>query len=928
MTNDREHGGARLASGVSPPTRLGRYTLLDRIGRGGFGVVYRALDPVLGREVAVKLLRSRKGSDGLRAAEALIHEARMTAQLQHPHVVRIFDVGRIEGDASAYGADVFLVMELLDGKPLHEWLRKQTRPPREIVEVFLQAADGLATAHQSGIVHCDVKPANIFVTHEGRVKVLDFGLSRHTSRRTRTTTLLERAPTESGAHRLVVGTKLYMAPEAHQGGDLDAAADQYSFALGLIEALAGAIPFARAGRGTLVVEKLQGVSAQWLKEHGVARALGAILTRATSPDPAHRYPGMDSLAAELRGWLSPSSAWRWIAGAGLAAAAVGLLVSALRDRPPCELQPTAASELWSHARAAVDARWPQGDPSEGHQRFVREIDAFVDEWSAAASAMCDRAERPAVALDQAQSCLRERLGRLDAVLSIVASAEDPVLLRIPELVTQFVSPSYCLDPERAHELPPTPQNARDQENIAEVRDLLSRARANHAAGTYAEGLRLAKRGLVGANDVGFEPAQAEAMYEIGVLAVSSGDISEGADYIEQAYLKAEARKHDRLAAAAAVRLVSIHGRHLMQDERARDWARRASVALDRLADNTKFRAALEYNLGLIEHAGGSLDLAKDHFQRALSLYEANGDERDARTCRMSLGVIEEMKGESETALELFSEAYSGARTSLGLHHPDTATALTTLAGAQSSLGQLLVARENFETALAVFEQTFGAVHHTVASTLLNVGNVELALAEYDKALAHHERALEIYEAMFPDGHPRTALAVDNIAGTHLRLGAFELAREGHARALEMRRLHLDPSSPVLARTHANLGLALANLGRHEESRDQFDAAWAILRVAATDADRASVLLQRAQARTLAGGRPVDDIRRAIAGFEEGRSQVQLAEAKFELAKLLVEDDAGEAARSARESQALYRSMGANIPAEAVKVWLQAHPGAD
>lgn len=928
MAKDRERGAVGSARGVSPPTRLGRYTLLDRIGRGGFGVVYRALDPVLGREVATKLLRSRKGSDGLRDADALIHEARMTAQLQHPNVVRIFDVGRIEGDASAYGADVFIVMELLDGQPLHRWLRQETRPAREIVEVFLQAADGLAAAHQHGIVHCDVKPANVFVTHDGQVKVLDFGLSRHTSRRTRTTTHAERPAAESGAHRLVVGTKLYMAPEAHEGGELDAAADQYSFALGLTEALAGETPFSQKGRGVLVGEKLQGIGAQWFREQGVPRGLHGILMRATSPDPTHRYPGMDSLRAELRQWLSPGSLWRWVAVAGVTAAGVALAASASRSPEPCELEPAAASTLWSAARSAVDARWPKGDPTGGHGRFTTEIDAFVEQWTESAQVMCDPEERPAVGLDQAQSCLRERLGRLEAVLSIVAGADDRVLLRIPELVTQFVPPSYCLDPDRAHELPPTPKSVKDQKEVAEVRDLLSRARANYAAGTYAEGLRLAKQGLVRANSVGFEPAQAEAMYETGVLVVASGDLAGGAEYIEQAYLKAEGRKHDRLAAAAAVRLVSIHGRHLMQEGRARAWVRRSRVALERLADNTKYSAALEYNLGLLEHAGGSLDLAKDHFQRALTRYEEVGDERDARTCRMSLGVIEEMKGESEAALELFREAYSEARTSLGLHHPDTATALTTVAGAQSSLGQLRVARENFETALGVFEETFGREHHTVGSTLINVGKVEFDLGHYEQALEHHERALEVYEALLPEGHPRTATAVDNIAAAHARMGSHEKAREGHARALQMRVRHLDPSSPMLALTQANLGLALANLGRHEESQEQFDAAWSILRVATTNADRASVLLLRAKARRLAGVRPLDDVRRAIAGFEEGRALAQLAEAKFELAQLLLADDPAQANDAARESVVLFRSMGADVPARAVKTWLRTHAVAD
>jgi tetratricopeptide (TPR) repeat protein len=251
-----------------------------------------------------------------------------------------------------------------------------------------------------------------------------------------------------------------------------------------------------------------------------------------------------------------------------------------------------------------------------------------------------------------------------------------------------------------------------------------------------------------------------------------------------------------------------------------------------------------------------------------------------------------------------------------------------VAGAQSSLGQLRVARENFETALGVFEETLGREHPSVASTLINVGNVEFDLGHYDEALAHHERALEIYETLMPPGHPRTATAVDNIAGAHLRMGSYEKARAGHAQALQMRLRHLDPSSPLLARTHANLGLALANLGRHEESQEEFEAAWGILRVGTGNKDRASVLLQRAKARKLAGVRPLDDIRRAIAGFEEGRALAQLADAKFELAQLLVQDDAAAATNAAQESQVLFRSMGADLPAQAVKAWLHAHAVAD
>ena len=900
------------------PLEIGRYTLLDRIGRGGFGVVYRAYDPLLGREVAAKLLRSRVGAEN---TDALIHEARMAAQLQHPHVVRIFDVGRIEGVWADYGANVFIVMELLHGEPLHRWLRDE-RSAEEIVAVFLQAADGLAAAHQQGIVHCDVKPANVFVTESGEAKVLDFGLSRHSSQRSRTTLPPGTVPTDTGSHRIVAGTKPYMAPEAHSGREPDAAADQYSFALALIEALAGELPFSGGARGKLVGEKLQGVSRDWLKQRGIPRRLGEILVRATNPDPSHRYPGMDSFADDLRRWLHPGATKWWIAAAAVGVlAAVGIPSTAV-DEPACELDPAAASERWAEARPRIDARWPASDPD--HVRFAREIDGFVDDWSEAAQQACAPEQTPAVPVDDARVCLRERLGRLDAVLSIVTSADDAVMQHVPDLVAQFVPASYCLDPERAHELPPMPADDGARVEVTEIRDLLSLARAHHAAGSYAEGLRLAKLGLVRSTG-GFEPARAEAMYETGILTIATGDLEGGAEYIEQAYLAAEGRKHDRLAAGAAVRLVSIYGRYLVQEERARAWARRSEVAIERLADQTKFRAALAYNLGLIEYSDGSLDLAREHFEAALALYEELEDERDARVCRMSLGAIEELEGDSEAALVLFKDAYDGARKSLGLQHPDTAAALSSLAGAQSSLGQLQVARGNLETALVVFEQTYGEEHHTVGSTLVNIGNVEFELGRYDDALANHERALRIFEAILPPGHPRTAITLENIAVAHMRRGDAEAARERLALALDMRLEQLDPTSPLLAHTHANLGLALANLARHDEAREQFDAAMTILSDASSgEADRASVLFRQAMARKLAGHRPLDDVRRALAGFEQRQSRSQLAEARFELAKLLFEDDPQEAREAAEQSLSAFRSMGADARAEPVKAWIDAH----
>src|SRR5262245_53800839 len=167
--DDAAAGSTGGESGLEPPlaagTEIGRYTVLDRIGAGGMGVVYSARDPELGRNVAIKLLRGDSDAAHRGALDDhLVDEARAMAQLAHPNVVAVFEIGRFRGQ-------VFLVMELVDGQTLGQWLREAPRGWRAIVEVFAAAGQGLATAHAAGLVHRDFKPANVLVGRDGRARV-------------------------------------------------------------------------------------------------------------------------------------------------------------------------------------------------------------------------------------------------------------------------------------------------------------------------------------------------------------------------------------------------------------------------------------------------------------------------------------------------------------------------------------------------------------------------------------------------------------------------------------------------------------------------------------------------------------------------------------------------------------------------------------
>jgi eukaryotic-like serine/threonine-protein kinase len=216
--------------------RIGPYEIVSAIGAGGMGEVYRAHDTKLGRDVAIKVLPEALSAspDALARFE---REARAIAALSHPNILAIHDFGRVDGVSYA-------VMELLEGEPLRQAIGGGALPPRRAVDYAAQVARGLAAAHDKGIVHRDLKPENLFVTVDGRVKILDFGLARQDpiGRPAGSFAPTVNSPTEPGT---VLGTVGYMAPEQVRGSSVDSRADIFSFGAVLYEMTTGVRPFAR-----------------------------------------------------------------------------------------------------------------------------------------------------------------------------------------------------------------------------------------------------------------------------------------------------------------------------------------------------------------------------------------------------------------------------------------------------------------------------------------------------------------------------------------------------------------------------------------------------------------------------------------------------------------------------------------------------------
>src|ERR1051325_127321 len=230
----RLHYGRREMK-IESGTKLGRYEIRSKIGEGGMGEVYLANDTELDRPVAIKVLPGKLAADQQRL-QRFIQEAKAASALNHPHILTIYEIG-------SFGNTRFMASEFIDGETLRAYMRAP-RKLTEILEVAIQTASALATAHAAGIIHRDIKPENIMVRRDGYVKVLDFGLAKLTESPAATSDpeAATRAMVNTGAGT-VMGTANYMSPEQAKGTQVDARSDIWSLGAVLYEMIAARVPF-------------------------------------------------------------------------------------------------------------------------------------------------------------------------------------------------------------------------------------------------------------------------------------------------------------------------------------------------------------------------------------------------------------------------------------------------------------------------------------------------------------------------------------------------------------------------------------------------------------------------------------------------------------------------------------------------------------
>ncbi|HET9299457.1 MAG TPA: serine/threonine-protein kinase [Candidatus Polarisedimenticolaceae bacterium] len=345
------------------PSTIGRYEVLGQLGSGAAGLVFRARDPLIRRQVAIKVLHASRSMTEAQAQvvqERFFREAQTAGSLDHPNIVKIYDLGKDDT------GELYIVMECIEGTSLDRVMERERPQAGPVLDVLEQVASALDAAHGRGIVHRDVKPGNILITEVGFVKITDFGIARITSSH------LTLDSTE-------LGTPRYMSPEQVEGRDLDGRADLFSLGVIAYQLLTGATPFEGDSAVTLAYQVVHGVPR---RPSQVAPELPAgvdlVLERMLHKDPARRYPSGAAFVADLRAVLQPGPALPvatppapprgrstrstlLLVGGGVALLALAVLLAALRDAPappPPASPPPNISEQVEPAAAETETAVP------------------------------------------------------------------------------------------------------------------------------------------------------------------------------------------------------------------------------------------------------------------------------------------------------------------------------------------------------------------------------------------------------------------------------------------------------------------------------------------------------------------------------------------------------------------------------------------
>jgi len=830
----RSAGGDRSAGVVlGRGASIGRYLVLSLLGRGGMGVVYAAYDAELDRKVALKLLHAARGSEAAR--RIMVREARALGKLSHPNVVQVHDVGERDGD-------VFVAMELVEGRSLDAWCLGHPPPRwREVLGAYLAAARGLAAAHAKGLVHRDVKPANILRGDDGRVRVVDFGLAaglageeRAPPSRDRAAAPLDETVPAPSDERLtptgaLVGTPLYMAPEQHLAPRTTAASDQYSLCVALHEGLYGVPPFAidpRTPPGKAPAQLLQA------KEAGPPASPPAgsaappwvyrAIARGLAPAPEDRWPSMNALIdalgddpeARRRSRLRRGGAA--VVGAALLAIAAAGWARSGAFRDPCAHPEQTLAGVWDggvkeRVRAAL-----LGTKRPYAEATMTRVSAVLDDYAASYAAMrgevCKASQsgrQRAEITVLREACLDRRRGQLHALTGLLAEKPDPdVLDRAVQAASSLHPVAYCADTEALTARVRPPEDPAVRARVAALEPRVDRLEALQRAGKYKEGVALAGPLLDEVMAVPYAPLRARAQYAAARVEDGAGDF-EGARALLRDAAVSAAEGHDDLLAANAwsVLLLVVADRQRRFEEAT--LIRSLGAAAIARADDDAARALWASSEGIALLRMGNFAEAKVAQERALALRERvfGPDHPDVAGSLHNLATVTCNLGDCLAARGLLERAVAISERTLGPEHPDTAMSLGNLAIVLRRIGDYQGAVAVNERVIAIKERALGPEHRSVAASLNNLGNALFDLGELSRSASALERALAIKERVIGPEHVDVVSTLSILGRVRVQQGDLAAA----ARHLERGRALCEKKEGCSRDTVADVFLGLGEI---------------------------------------------------------------------------------------------------------------------
>ncbi len=805
---------------------LGRLQVEASLGQGAMGAIVSAFDPVLNRHVAIKSLRPGMGDE-----EQLLAEARLLAKLDHPNVISIFDVVQEEG--------LYLVMEQVDGGDLRDWMEKK-HSFSEVVPLFQKIAQGLAAAHELGIVHCDVKPENVVVSGD-RPRLIDFGLAHHAS--------------EGESHG---GTRAYLAPERIAGAGGSQEADQYAFFVTMVEAITG----------------VRSAGVQWdIQQADIPSWLEGVIRRGLQNKSEDRYPSMHAVAEALS---PPTKSWRPFAFGALVllGAAIALLWGMRGDEAaqPCRGSEERIATVWNPSMSeAIQQRFSEigsaGSP-KAIAAVQSELSSYASAWTAQRTQSCRatavfHSQREEL-WERSAHCFERSLRSFRGVVDLFATqANEKVVTNAQAIVRQLPDVYRCSSPSELGVTQPLPKTAEELARLESVEETFEEIKKADRRGDYSDALALSDSVLQETRDLQYAPFAAEHLALRAAVFVTLGKLELAEQTFREAALAASKAKDDVKVAEVWIRLLDLLAQQGRLDE-ALLIETVARTSAEKISDNAPLQARLHNTLGGIYMGKGRYPEAAEAYGKAMELQRGIGKEGNLAygPAIGNLGLAKWQMGEPEEALRLYRMALEIMRPQLGADHSTIAYVRQNIAALEKQFGHNELAKQSFLEVVRIWRESLGDQHSNLAypyeqlvSLLSEEGDFDGAREMAEKALALREQqyggdhvlviqSLSVLIALYVEegsasslqaaeqgigkataiatrlGKPadhQVVFVLDLRAQLHERLGELQASLEDRRRVLELRRELFGEMHVNTGHSHKNLAGILYKVGKRSES---------------------------------------------------------------------------------------------------------------